>query len=316
MPEIGVTIERRSSASSASRSASRALLSARSASVTWTAVAVLDDLSAVTRSIRACASSSAILARSTAISSASESSRAMTSPLAICCAGFDQDLGQPAGRVGIDGHRIVGAAGADGRELVVDRGNGDGSDDNRRLRASLPRANRRLRRAFPSWRPQHRPSRFPRRARMSGAPGKNFTQAKAAATRSTSTTRNCFQAAIHTPDVEGAICAGKAEHVSLRRRNPDHVVMTIPARRRTQFIIKSEVRLIGRVRRLSRCLAEAFHFADASCAVRARAGGSVRRPASRRRRTGRPRNPRARAPRCDRQWCDGQSGRSATATGR
>ena len=54
MPEIGVTIERRSSASSASRSASRALLSARSASVTWTAVTVLDDLSAVTRSIRAC----------------------------------------------------------------------------------------------------------------------------------------------------------------------------------------------------------------------------------------------------------------------
>src|SRR5687768_11876968 len=40
---------------------------------------------------------------------------------------------------------------------------------------------------------------IPQPARISGAPGKNFTHAAAAAARTTSARSNCFQAAIDTP---------------------------------------------------------------------------------------------------------------------
>jgi hypothetical protein len=82
-PEIGDTMVRRASASSASRNSSLALSSATSASITWTPVALLEERRACMRSSVVVALLTAILARSTAISSESESSLPIVSPALI-----------------------------------------------------------------------------------------------------------------------------------------------------------------------------------------------------------------------------------------
>ena len=126
MPAIGATMARRSKGPARRREGELGVRSASSAShqLTASGVAVLEVRSAFTRSSLASASSSAILARSTAISSVSESSLAMTVPASTAGAGRDQEFSQPAGAIGFDRDRAVGAAGADGRQPVVDGGGG------------------------------------------------------------------------------------------------------------------------------------------------------------------------------------------------
>ena len=114
-----------------------ALPTPSSASVTCTSVAVLAVRSDWTRSSLASASASAILARSRAISSTSESMQRDHRAGLDLRAGRDLDLRHPAGGVRLHGDRIVRPAGADRRKLVVDGGADHRRGDHRGLRTAV-----------------------------------------------------------------------------------------------------------------------------------------------------------------------------------